>query len=1065
MILKYRHCNWVMSNKYKVLGIFIIAFLYGCTGNSGSSKTETDSTLKRFSGVVNNSSVKGIDVGALRIDKHGQFALGETGEVVVLNNTSDENGRFGFSIDVDNAGPYILTVSAPEFESITEAEAAAKMSCQVRPSCSVDGKVVPFGDYYSVEFPRQWSAAVQSIENGQFIVINPITEMAKALGYTAYINDGSLADDDLDNAPKPSANYYSNYNIAKSNSQTASLLGLGDILSKEPANLVLLHELNINTSTSIEESIRYGALLAAWQQLELEYDEGLLEDELTFQQQVIKEFLVNQGQLYQAEALENQVLSLSDWYEAAYLNLEKVRDYHKALNRSVPSEINLVIQRFKTEIGTLDLKPGLLTEAKPVIPDNYFEDYADAVMKTKAMVNYISNLQSNFATAEYRDSIKESSDLITAEMRRLSPKLDVVFDKMLSVYRYYLSCTHAACDVSSEWHGNGNVFTASTNTLTIQSDNASLNVSQGFVFDKDNPEATEANVHDLFMNGSFELDGLRLELSDLTEEDFEGAKSSIRFAFSEPLSKLPLEPEKIAGGSGATDNEDLVPDYIELLMPKFKLYDPSTVGTDDELVITGALTALMIANVDAGDTVEGMPDIEKLGKRYNLSSVKATLIFNDEYDDSTESAAAIKDNALFFLEATASESFISTEDMTAYFPDTKYPKFENFFKPREGFEVGEESPFPLVISRTGTMDLPELDSEGNASETEVVQVQYIELDYKIGGLDRYIVYPKIEGGNEYWGLVCTALPGDEAALEDGYFELVFDEEGNPVLDSSGNQAKRALLSCPLRDKYEGDVTPNAFINQVYALNEDIVNLREYNGYGSYRINYPKTIDGALAAFSETDTPYNGTLEQSIVLGIDSMRLQFKPNMVNPAGTAYLPESILDVSLTWRTLDTIDVNAFLAFDTERVINNPNGSGIPYLAVGSDSESYSISYRTNADGGESGEYVMAWAGIQFVDGSPGAPGDPRTQVMQRTDNEELKEGVFAGIGSNVSYTPDSDVTDKKCGFFGRGSEPTAGEECDAIAYFTFRGLVTGSLREERDGVYVIRYIDGSWQMLGE
>lgn len=1054
-----------MCNKYKVLGVLLTAFLYGCTGNSGSSKVDVNSDIKRFSGVVNNSSVIGADVAAISIGKHGQFALNENNSVAALTNTSDESGRFGFSISINNIGPYVLTVTAPEFDSATEAERATKMGCQVVAGCSVNGQIVSFGSYYAIGENRQWSAAVQSVENGQFIVVNPITEMARALGYTAYVNDG--IDPDLNNTSKPSANYYSNYNVAKSNSQTASLLGLGDILSKEPANLALLHELNINTSTSIEESIRYGALLAAWQQLELEYDEGLLEEELTFQQQVIKEYLVNQGRLYQADALESQVLSgevesqvlsLSAWYEAAYLNLEKVRDYHKALNRSVPSEINLVIQRFKTEIGDLDLKPGLLTEAKPTIPDFYVEDYTDAVMKTKAMVNYITNLKDNFATSEYRESIKNSSDLVIEQNKLLAPKFDVMQNKILDIYKYYLSCTHGSCDATSDWVSSSS-YNSTSKTLTVTSDSsAKLIVSQALVFDDRNPEgSTEANVHDLYLQGEFESDGLRLELSDIEVTESDSIKNSLRMSFEEPLAQLPQEPEKEAPGMGATVNENLVPDYIELSLSKFKLYAPANNGSVNEVQVFGSLMALMIANVDSGDLLK--PKEKQLGKRYNLSSVKAQVRVAGQ-KKGANSTEEFKDNALFFIEASASQSFISSENSVAYFPDAKYPSFESFFKPRDGFEKGSASPADLVVSRKGTMNLPKLDANGIGSETEEVEVNYIELDYEVGGLERYIAYPKLAGESKYWGIICTAVASEESALDDaspGYTAPIVDTEGNPILDANGNPLMKSLLSCSRGDQYEGVSSADNFINEVYKLNKSSVNLKAYNGRGSYRITYPET-NGRLNDFPAADVAYAGVLEVPLVLGVDSMRLQFKPDLVKQSGTEYMPESILDISLVWRTRDIIDVNAFLAFDTERVINNPNGSGIPYLAVGSDSESYSISYRTNADGSESGEYVMAWAGVHFVDGAPGA------QVMKRTDNEDLKEGVFAGIGSNVRYTPDSDVTDKKCGFFARGNEPTAGEKCDAIAYFTFRGLVTGSLREERDGVYVIRYIDGSFQILG-
>jgi len=1065
----------IMSIKFKIVSVFVVIFLSGCSGNSGTESLTLSSDIKRFSGVVNNASVKGAEVAAIPIGKHGQFTLGEDDGLVGLTKFIDDRGRYHFNLDIKDVGPYVITITTPEFDSETENEKAAKSSCQLALGCDVnETSLISFGEYYTLAGKQQWSAAVESVSEGQFVVINPITEMARALGFSIYKNDS--VETSTTKGSIPAANYYSNYGIVKGNSQTAGVLGLGDILSIEPANLALLHLLDTNSSTAIEESIRYGALLAAWQQLELEHDNASLEDDFSFQQDVIFQFLANQGQLYQADSSGDQVLTLKKWYEAAFKNLEEARDYHANINRKMPEEVGLVIARFKNEISKLI--DGQPTAAVPVIHPQFVDDYSDAVIKTKAMVNYLSNLQSNFATEEYRDSIKASSDLVTAEARRLSPKLDSIFQKILSINAYYLSCTYGACDTQSEWHGvEGNTFIASENKLTIvQAGGTNIELTQGLVFDELNPEgSTSTNTHDLFLKGVLEFDGLLLELSDFTPEDEVSVRSSVRFSFPSSLEKLPLPPEKVAGGIGASVDESLVPDYIELVMPGFKLYDPSQGNTSNELTVSGFLTALMIANIDPADAIENKADTEKLGKRYNLANVKATLILSGQSRGPLEGSDELRDNAFFYLEASASESFVSGQGSTAYFPDTVYPTFEEFFKPREGFEVGKASPFPLVVTRLGTMKLPKLDGDGEASEDlgEVVEVDYIELDYEIGGLERYVVYPNIDGEDEYWGLICTAQPADEADLEatDGYTKPMTDDDGEPVLDSDGNQLQRSLIACPFRDKYAGTANPDDFVNQVYAKNKNLFNLREYNGHGAYRIDYPVNAAGLLEPFTQ-ETPHLGIMEEPIVLGVDSMRLQFKPNLVNQAGASYLPESVLDISLVWRTHDLIDVNALLAFDSTQVINNPNGSGLPYLAVGSDSESYSVAYRTDANGNESGEYVMAWAGVNFVDGPI-----PGGEVMQRTDDENLKQGVFAGIGSNVSYSPYSKreleklnsvdgagISEEKCGFFARGTTPTDGEDCDAIAYLTFRGLVTGSLREERDGVYVIRYIDGSFQVLG-
>ena len=1079
----------IMSIKLKFLSVLAVVSLLGCTGNSETESLVPSTDLKRFSGVINNSSVTGAEIVARPIGKHGKFALDIEGVEEAIAKEVDEYGRYHFNVEIEDKSPYILTVFTPylnpdpETEEIAEAEAeaykAAKASCQLVEGCDTGDQVVGFGENYSLKPNQQWSAAVESVSEGQFVVINPITEMASTLGSTIYINDALAVTETIGDVP--AANYYSNYGIVKGNSQTAGVVGLGDILSREPANLALLHKLNTNTSTAIEESIRYGALLAAWQELELEHDKNLAEGENTFQQEVIGQFLDNQGQLHHKRtAPSSQLLTLENWFTAAYENLEKVRDYHKGLNRTLPGEIALVITKFKAEIDSL--VEGQLTAAEPIVNDYYLEDYADAVTKTKAMVNYLSNLQSNFATEEYRSSIKASSDLVTAETRRLSPSLDRAFQKILSIYQYYLTCTHGECDTQSEWHSAdgsaGNTFVASEDKLTIiKADGSSLAgtnlvVTQGLVFDESNPEgSTTSYTHDLFLSGVIVFDDIRLELSDFTSEDTDGIKSSVRFSFREKLEKLPLQPEKVSGGMGASVNENLVPDYIELVFPQFTLFDPSQKDTGNEVKVTGSLTALMIANTDIGDFVDEKPEIEKLGKRYNLSSVRATIVASGgskgEITDDNGDVIQLRDNAIFFLDASASESFVSGTDSTAYFPDTVYPTFENFFKPRNGYEVGQESPYPLVISRLGTMSLPKLDADNELVEGESIDVQYIELDYEIGGLERYIVYPKVEGEDEYLGMICSARSEDEEALAgtDGFTVPVEDSEGNPVLDDDGNQLERSLMECPYRDKYEGEATPENFINQVYTKNKNLVTLREYNGQGVYRIDYLDS-EGKLKEFTNNTSHY-GKIEVPVVLGVDSMRLQFKPNLVNQAGASYLPQSILDVSLVWRTRDVIQVNVLMAFDAEHVINHQTGSGLPYLAVGSDSESYSVAYMTDASGNESGEYVMAWGGVEFIDG----PDD--TKILQKTEDEQAKDGLFAGIGSNVSYSPYSNseleefgnnASEEKCGFFSRGVTPTVGEDCDAIAYLTFRGLVTGSLREERDGVYVIRYIDGSWQVLG-
>lgn len=1065
-----------MLAKIKLLGLFVLLSLHGCSGNSDNAKAIANAEIKRFSGVVNNSSVTGVRMDAIPIGRYGQFRLNDEGNVDATSGVSDAFGRYGIAIEVEEVGPYIISaITIESDEDSVPKTMASKSTCQLAAGCNVSGSNVAFGVEYSLPSSLQWAAAVETVSDGQFIVVNPITEMARVFGFSDYINKSS--DATVTSGSTAAPNYYSNYGVVKGNSQTASLLGLVDILSIEPINLFSLHQIEQEASTTIEHSIRYGALIAAWQQLELEHNESLSGDDSPFQVEVISEYVANNGQLYQASPLDGQLLSLKLWYETALTNLVNVRDYHAGLGRSLSNEVDIVISRFQQEMSSL--QDNELSSAKPTISKELQSTYVDAVAKTKAMVEYVSNLKNNFATDEFRLSVKNASSLVTDEVKRLAPKWDEMLKKLLSVYEYYLSCTQLTCNSQSEWHGVDNVYNSSDKKLTIgQAGGLTLEISQGLVFDSANPEGSvSTNVHDLFISGAFEIDGLRMEFSDFNSEVSESIRSSFRFSYNKVLTELPSRPALVVGGVGVTEDESLIPDAIELTLPDFKLYEPSANGTSHELVISGVFSALMVANTDVVDFTENLPETEKLGKRYNLSNVLATLKLVGGSRGSLANGAELRDNAVISLQAVASEAIASAGNAAAYFPDTTYPTFKAFFNSREGFAVGSASPRPLVVSRRGVMNFPKLDSEGSVAEDGSTDlVQYLELDYEVGGLERYVVYPKIGNDEKYWGLICSAQPEAEADLVDPeYTKVVKNDEGIDVVT--------ALLTCEFRDKYDGAATTDAFINKIYSLNKDVVNLREFNGQGTYRIAYDTEVIGndadgneirVLSAFSQVDDPHLGTIEQAIVLGVDSLRLQFQPELVNQANDAYLPEAVLDVSLAWRTHDVIDINVFVAFDAEQKFNNPDGSGLPYLATGSDVESYSVAYRTDNAGNESGEYAMSWSGVQFVDG----PIDG-SKVMKKTDVVNLKENVFVGVGSNVTYSPyslrelklqqsngidGSQATEEKCGFFARGGETQKGEDCDAIAYLTFRGLVTGSIREERDGVYVVRYIDDTWQVLG-
>ena len=77
-------------------------------------------------------------------------------------------------------------------------------------------------------------------------------------------------------------------------------------------------------------------------------------------------------------------------------------------------------------------------------------------------------------------------------------------------------------------------------------------------------------------------------------------------------------------------------------------------------------------------------------------------------------------------------------------------------------------------------------------------------------------------------------------------------------------------------------------------------------------------------------------------------------------------------------------------------------------------------------------------------------------------ESGEGVTMSVFSDVDYAIDPDADDYACGVINR-QELTV-NTCEAVAYLTFRNALIGVIREERDGVYVVRFIDGRFLILG-
>ena len=74
----------------------------------------------------------------------------------------------------------------------------------------------------------------------------------------------------------------------------------------------------------------------------------------------------------------------------------------------------------------------------------------------------------------------------------------------------------------------------------------------------------------------------------------------------------------------------------------------------------------------------------------------------------------------------------------------------------------------------------------------------------------------------------------------------------------------------------------------------------------------------------------------------------------------------------------------------------------------------------------------------------------------------ESIGLTISANAEYAIDENGEQQPCGVINR--KELRVNSCEAVGYLTFRNSLIGVIREERDGVYVVRFIDGQFLILG-
>jgi hypothetical protein len=1083
----------------------LCSFLVACSGNESSITTRPDPALNVVLGITHSGLAHNIEVQGVAVSVNGKLAVDEvSGELSGVRAVTDARGRFALGLNSENPAAVIMFARgnlSDEEQSLIQCK--SPLGCFVKQGEGDEIEEVSFGESYRPDYyydyvindnqdsdpdtddayvvlnSTLWSSALEFVALGQFININPITDMAGAFGYSSYINDGQTGVCDVNEcaANQQAPGFFSKYGIVKANTQMADLLGLTDIVSKEPANLAALDTISAANATSLKESIRYGALIAALQQIQLAYDNALAnKDDQRFRRKLNEEFAQNIGQLYQKAAPIDQVLTMESWYTAARDLLQAADDHFKGLNKTIPVEVALVISDFDQQIAAF--AEGELTIAESAIPEELSSAYANEITYTKAMLNHLTKVADEFSNPEYRNRAKQYQQQIDTMGQDASPAINALTTSMLDLYGYYLSCTRATCDPVNQWHDKFSSYDAASKVLTLkysEEEGDQLVVSQRIVdliTNDDITEPEESRAIDFIVNGIVKLDNLTV-ITDFSDKGI--GEASMRVSYEEDVAELLADDSLRSLNPSMPAQEANGPIYPAAYEFSFSSLEVQYSNPDNQLnqTLQGAYSWLLrgvndVTERDAEGKLNGP-------KRYNLEVL--TIVANLEghdFDSSEESK--LTDNVVLSI---SGNSFNARN----YYPDTVFPEWTNYFVPRKGKEVGTSSAGPILTTSIIDYDFPQIDEDGAPVDGSILEgkvqsgknqtVKMLKFDYLYAGSVAFVVYPQREDGR-YLGMICQVPTEYEE-----YFVTTVENDiiGNITFkDEAGNENN--IFTCSNSAFYEGEADVNAFVNLIWDANqgelenwngtgEELVKIVDVPGEGVYFSDLV-TINGDqdLAEFASAETQFMGKMFAPHTLGIDNIRLQVRPQLINQEQTENLADVALDMNLIRRASNVIDVGLFIAYNPEQILNTE--SGLPYIAAGDNTESYYISYKTTDTGDETGSFIFNWHGAQLIDGvaAESPAGTFTDKVLQDYDpsNSAAEDNFLFNLGSDVAYDQgEATPTDVRCGIFSRG-EPSD-VSCDAIAYLTFRGFVTGSIREERPGVFVARFLDGSWQIVGE
>lgn len=997
----------------RLLSVFIATTLiFGCSSHKNSLSSNKNK-LQTSGGYI-GADIRNAVVYSVPVDVQGQPSWSDDGTSYGgSKGYSSADGYYKTSIEKTDIGKATLFIAGPnsyEGNNIVTTE-----SCELISGCGSKA----WGDYFTVAADFKLTAAVGNLQDNMRVNVNWITRLAADMAYTSYIDENG---NEGNNPSKAKDGIFTRYTIERGNIWLNKQFGLSDIISLRPIAPSKMNNFADMDANLREQGLIYGALLAGGQKLA--FDSGS-NQQAAFLSEVIKQQRDNRGQLYRNN---NAGFSLCSLYDAAEntlsTNITKLKSQPDKIKKGVEQSAQKALQSLQAVKASHCAQPaGTLTAVEVNI--NEIKDWLDTFKNAKIFVDDLNerivNIQcrntdqdlngdgqiAHFFDCNYlarsKSYFKDLQQLYESNRVGLDAAMVDLRDAVLD----YSRCLNGASPCGVGYKGDHYELGALTITQLPVNEADTLFCQQ---LGADGKTCADPYYYafDFKVVGTQSAGALSLTYTE--PEKTENNKtikefSRVRVVYSNYYKKPPITA--IADHNDQKPSVGEEPLGFDFYFPEVVITPPAGTNADLYKDLKLYLSAKLIGV---------KPEYEGVEKPYHYNLTAADVGMNVQ----GSVLGSIQENGKTVSLRNQTGLTLNAKflDAANFYSKQLWPKKDDYFTAESG-----------VVKQTTISNL----FHYNLQKDERILVQVTQKE----GVEK-----------ADWNDHADYLDIGIQNLGTNRFE-VFD------IKKAGEADQRILRKCSVNiaetnfEKRErGKVCSQATVVKAgYNLVDDL--LYSSSGLDSFAIPaygaYKPALDANNKIQWDSAADIDGKLVAQFNQGVDSLKLTITQELVdkNPDGTVKrAPLAIVKVNGNKKTNTSWEVATTLGLDYDYLVD--------ILPTGIRAQSIYLSYFVRESAGADGKpnYVTELGALSLFRGG-----------VKLFTNKPEGESIGTTLATRVDYDLDASSA-LGCGY----NASQGAKDCKEIGYITFRGALVAVVREERAGVYVVRYSDGTFSILG-